>query len=370
MDLVQLESKLSSFPRSPLSVRLASEYLSLGRIDQAKELCRAGLEEHPSYPTAHLILARCFQAEKDYISALLHLHQTLHYNPDAQTLKALRADWENFALQQLRRNESSPTDPFEDVETLHEVIEETEHKTFEAKTIPSTEQEITQDAPEESVEGLETISLTEPKIAADTDQEGIEAEITPSTIEEIAQDSSEKTAEDFAIAYPTEPEIVDTTELETSVASVQELEQDSSEILHASSETIAPTEPELASPVDVTTVSAPVQEISQHSLETPGENVENLSLDEPVIGSVSETSTTPPQEPQPHYDQSVDLSDDSRIVSKTLAEIYAMQGAYNEAILTYQLLKHQQPHNADEYDQRIQELQLKLQSKPLQEDQK
>ncbi len=51
-----------------------------------------------------------------------------------------------------------------------------------------------------------------------------------------------------------------------------------------------------------------------------------------------------------------EISDRGRIVSKTLAEIYATQRAYGEAIITYLLLKRQKPEHAAEFNARIQEL--------------
>jgi tetratricopeptide (TPR) repeat protein len=54
---------------------------------------------------------------------------------------------------------------------------------------------------------------------------------------------------------------------------------------------------------------------------------------------------------------------DGRIVSKTLAEIYATQGAYQEAILTYQLLREQRPGLEREFEERIKELESKLVAK-------
>jgi hypothetical protein len=52
-----------------------------------------------------------------------------------------------------------------------------------------------------------------------------------------------------------------------------------------------------------------------------------------------------------------------RIVSRTLAEIYASQGAFEEAILTYQLLKRSKPGERGAIDQRIGELALQLRDK-------
>jgi len=54
---------------------------------------------------------------------------------------------------------------------------------------------------------------------------------------------------------------------------------------------------------------------------------------------------------------------ESRIVTKTLAEIYAKQGGFREAILIYKLLKQQQPEKSDDYDERIQELETLMKNK-------
>ena len=50
------------------------------------------------------------------------------------------------------------------------------------------------------------------------------------------------------------------------------------------------------------------------------------------------------------------VNEKNTIVSKTLAEIYAGQGQYDEAIKTYKLLKEQQPARQVEFEKRIQEL--------------
>ena len=57
--------------------------------------------------------------------------------------------------------------------------------------------------------------------------------------------------------------------------------------------------------------------------------------------------------------------DDGRIISKTLAEIYAVQGAFGEAIQTYRFLKDQRPHLSVEIDNRIRELETKLPTKAM-----
>ncbi len=48
--------------------------------------------------------------------------------------------------------------------------------------------------------------------------------------------------------------------------------------------------------------------------------------------------------------------DEGRIISKTLAEIFAAQGEFDEAIVTYRLLLQMRPEQSDEISQRIDEL--------------
>jgi tetratricopeptide (TPR) repeat protein len=57
---------------------------------------------------------------------------------------------------------------------------------------------------------------------------------------------------------------------------------------------------------------------------------------------------------------------EGRIVSRTLAEIYATQGAFGEAILTYRLLKRIRPELVPQIERRIGELEGLSQTKPPQ----
>jgi tetratricopeptide (TPR) repeat protein len=65
-----------------------------------------------------------------------------------------------------------------------------------------------------------------------------------------------------------------------------------------------------------------------------------------------------------------DEDDRNRIVSKTLAEIYADQEEFEEAIVTYALLVKQKPEFKGEYEKRIAELKISLQKKLQQQNQK
>ncbi|HYQ87170.1 MAG TPA: tetratricopeptide repeat protein [Bacteroidota bacterium] len=70
--------------------------------------------------------------------------------------------------------------------------------------------------------------------------------------------------------------------------------------------------------------------------------------------------------PSPVIKTSGSPGSEGRIVSKTLAEIYATQGAYGEAIQTYRLLKQIRPELVPQIDRRIGELEGLSQVKPSQ----
>lgn len=62
--------------------------------------------------------------------------------------------------------------------------------------------------------------------------------------------------------------------------------------------------------------------------------------------------------------QSRGIVDDGRIVTGTLAEIYVEQNQFAEAIRTYELLKKQKPDRIAEIEERIKQLEVKLQTRP------
>jgi tetratricopeptide (TPR) repeat protein len=92
-------------------------------------------------------------------------------------------------------------------------------------------------------------------------------------------------------------------------------------------------------------------------IEEPHPILEKKLLEENQI----KIAVTPQSIHKTAQDETLPDEDDfkNRIISKTLAEIYAGQGAYDEAIKMYRLLKRQRPEHNVEFDQRIEELEKK-----------
>ncbi len=116
MNIPLLEDRLAANPKSPLFARLASCYLKEGEVQKAVDVCTRGLKDHPDYTTAHLVLARCFEAMGRNLEALVEYRRVLKSFPDNLPVITLvqnieRKEQEAFRsfaeerLQELRRKQ-------------------------------------------------------------------------------------------------------------------------------------------------------------------------------------------------------------------------------------------------------------------------
>jgi len=84
-----LESRLAANPHSPAFARLASYYLTEGKVDRAVELCVEGLKQFPRYPAAHLVLGKAYEAQGRHVEALLEYRKVQRAVPDNPTVAEL-----------------------------------------------------------------------------------------------------------------------------------------------------------------------------------------------------------------------------------------------------------------------------------------
>ncbi len=59
-EIERLNEKLRRDPKSRIFAQLADAYRRNGMVDEALEVLKTGLDVHPNYATAHLVLARCY----------------------------------------------------------------------------------------------------------------------------------------------------------------------------------------------------------------------------------------------------------------------------------------------------------------------
>jgi tetratricopeptide (TPR) repeat protein len=150
MNIALLEDRLAANPKSPLFARLAFCYLKEGQADKAVEVCTSGLKGHPDYTTAHLILARAFEALGRNVEALIEYRRVLRTFPDNKSIQ-----------EQVRTIEQKEQESFRSFaeERLQELRRKKQHLTQQAAhTVQAPVQEQSgmrnDDEPEEEPRGL------------------------------------------------------------------------------------------------------------------------------------------------------------------------------------------------------------------------
>jgi tetratricopeptide (TPR) repeat protein len=71
-----------------LFAHFASNLLKSGELDEAIHVCEKGLKKHPTYASAHYVLARCYIRKKMNDEARVELERVLRYDPNH--IKAIR----------------------------------------------------------------------------------------------------------------------------------------------------------------------------------------------------------------------------------------------------------------------------------------
>ena len=83
-EIEKLERKHAEHPEGRFFVPLANAYRKMGDVETAEALLRAGVERHPDYLSAHIVLGRCLadrgavsQAEEEFRFVLVQDPQNL-----------------------------------------------------------------------------------------------------------------------------------------------------------------------------------------------------------------------------------------------------------------------------------------------------
>lgn len=79
-------------PTSRVFAPLAEAYRRLGRVDEAIEICREGLEHHPDFHGGRVALAKCFLDKKKYAEAKAELERVVHAVPENLLAQRLLGD--------------------------------------------------------------------------------------------------------------------------------------------------------------------------------------------------------------------------------------------------------------------------------------
>lgn len=81
-EIEELKKKLLQNPDSLIFVPLADAYRKAGLYDDAIEICKKGLEKHPSYTSARVVLGRVFIEKKQFDEAIQELKKVESVDSD------------------------------------------------------------------------------------------------------------------------------------------------------------------------------------------------------------------------------------------------------------------------------------------------
>ncbi|HET7789192.1 MAG TPA: tetratricopeptide repeat protein [Gemmatimonadales bacterium] len=81
-EIDKLERRWAENPKGRNFAPLADAYRKAGELDKALELCRAGLELHPDYVSAHIVYGRCLIDQKDDPGAEKVFRRVLELDPE------------------------------------------------------------------------------------------------------------------------------------------------------------------------------------------------------------------------------------------------------------------------------------------------
>jgi tetratricopeptide (TPR) repeat protein len=98
-EIEQLTEKLLADPKSRVFAQLADAYRKCGMFDEAIDTAKKGLEIHPNYAVAHLILGRCYMTKKMYALAREEFELTIRNDP--QNLVGYRLLAETYERQNM-----------------------------------------------------------------------------------------------------------------------------------------------------------------------------------------------------------------------------------------------------------------------------
>lgn len=81
-EIDKLLARYKENPKGRNFAPLADAYRKAGQLDEALRLCRHGLELHPDYISAHIVLGRCLLDKKDDVSAEEAFRRVLTLDPE------------------------------------------------------------------------------------------------------------------------------------------------------------------------------------------------------------------------------------------------------------------------------------------------
>jgi len=369
----ELEKRLATDPNSRIFVQLAEEYRKEGLLDNAIEICEAGLAKHPQYPSARVALGRALLQAESFDRAREEFEVVIEQVPDnilankflgetyhklgrledavqkyeiAQTFAPDDADLgtriEAVKLEMTGPEAAPAPAPVPDDEGADETV--VGDPSFANIPVPSQPDEL----PEESAGSApDPASFSETPVEAATDawttapEDLTSAEdLAASAVEDIGALVDSETAQEAEVEASSADAFAPIPLVEVDEPMVLEDRAYTPDVVEPPPEPIAPAvaEPEPEAPAVAEPEPTPTPEVTVEPI--------------PVV--------EPPEDPPVEIAESSELappSEPSDMETPTMAELYAEQGHWDKAIVVYRNLLARDP-GAAQYLERITELEM------------
>ena len=383
-DIPSLEKRVGHHGGSPLFAQLASYYLEQSRAQDALRLCDAGLANFPFYTTGHLIKGKTLLELKMHAEARREFEFVLEFLPTNDAVKKLLANIpaEEELLPAPVQEQQTP--PLMELE-LPRAVEETPSMVTRTIGIPPSSLE----QPVHEVEYIQPApqvpSFVPPKPVSQANSFDTIAQLPFAETPAVSEPTP---FADFSFIPPAEPSAVEPQTFAPEQSnnfdfpfSQQQKEPPSTEqqdesfqkfVMRKGSElsgentitldeyfasNVQPPSPEsIPEKIFDNTPSAHVLPAEPNKIEELTEKLQSAGKITPVINFAQKETPTVSEE---------DTSSSVGFVTPTLAEIYAKQGWYDDAIKAYKTLAHNKPADRERFEQRVVELEaLKQQAGP------
>lgn len=400
-----LEKRLAAQPKSPLFAQLAGYYLEAGRSRDALTVCDSGLAHYPFYTTGHLIKGRTLLAlnmraearrELEFVHQMLPLNEAVALlvaqipSSPEESLSSAPVAVKTPAITTETVQPPPPSEPaiVEAEQLLSQFTEETAQPAVE-EPVASAETPA-----QEEASSFDALSPEIPTAPAEIDDPFEQAASSPEPAEQetfgapepVPQttESSAQVAEAFASyaeqkrgelfglensmsldeyfqegippSLEPSPVVEETPSAVPPEQSSQETFVDPFAALTSYANTTEPATPIESSPTPPESTEDPFAQLSQNDqtqagrkdqIEEIAEKLKDAKRITPVINLADRSSATPSE---------ADTPSETGFVTPTLAEIYAKQGWYDDAIKAYKAMAVNKPTERDKYESRIREL--------------
>lgn len=128
-EIIELKKKLEENPESLVFAPLADAHRKQGSLEEAFNICKKGLEKHPNYTSARVVLGRIFQEQKKIEQAAAEFKKVLETDPENLMAHSLlgeifvtRGDYQS-AIEEYQKILTLNPDDDETQEALKQAIE-------------------------------------------------------------------------------------------------------------------------------------------------------------------------------------------------------------------------------------------------------